>query len=365
MPDKEKFEFTDKLDGFLSVLNKRYEYQSERNLQEIIVNSSASVFEKYEYDNWNGGIYGHAVYLYLPEDIFVRVIDSKSELERRIEKDMNELISSPDEYVCNVFLELKQSDPGRWREESGALVPSAGGLIVCPDSLDRLWGTYPVRVFLSHKSSCKVETRSLQVALQRCGVGSFVAHEDIEPTRDWVLEIERALFSMDCLVALLTDDYRNSAWTDQEVGVAIGRGVPLVAVRLGTDPYGLMGKSQGLGGCSWSDTTAMASKIFDVLAKKLPDQSSLIESAILAYRKSASFADSEWKVKNLLSRFSRLNESQISRLVESQGENKQNRHSFGGREHLQKLLCSWTGKNWDLVDDRLVLAGADRSDIPF
>ena len=54
--------------------------------------------------------------------------------------------------------------------------------------------------------------------------------------KEWETEIESALFSMDVLVALLTDGFHDSNWTDQEVGVAIGRKIPVVPVRLGKGP---------------------------------------------------------------------------------------------------------------------------------
>lgn len=51
---------------------------------------------------------------------------------------------------------------------------------------------------------------------------------------------------MDGLAAILSEDFHRSKWTDQEVGVAIGRGIAVVPIRYGVNPYGLMGKYQGL-----------------------------------------------------------------------------------------------------------------------
>ena len=53
---------------------------------------------------------------------------------------------------------------------------------------------------------------------------------------------------MHALAALLTPDFHESRWTDQEIGWALGRGVLVVPVRLGMDPYGLAGKFQGVSG---------------------------------------------------------------------------------------------------------------------
>ena len=80
------------------------------------------------------------------------------------------------------------------------------------------------------------------------GVSCFVAHKDIQPTKAWQDEIERALANMDGFVALMTVDFHDSDWADQEVGFALARGVPIIAVRLGRNPYGFIGKFQGLPG---------------------------------------------------------------------------------------------------------------------
>src|SRR3989338_10334905 len=55
---------------------------------------------------------------------------------------------------------------------------------------------------------------------------------------------------MEAFVALMTEDFHESDWTDQEVGCAFGRGVPIIAIKLGRDPYGFIGKFQALS-CNW------------------------------------------------------------------------------------------------------------------
>ena len=83
------------------------------------------------------------------------------------------------------------------------------------------------------------------------------------PQKAWQDEIENALFSMDAFVALMTPEFHDSLWTDQEVGVAIGRGVPIIAIKLGTNPYGFIGKFQALS-CSWNNA---AKEIVKILVK--------------------------------------------------------------------------------------------------
>jgi hypothetical protein len=108
------------------------------------------------------------------------------------------------------------------------------------------WEPLHFRLFLSHLSSFKQTTATLQAPLQRYGISAFVAHVDIEPTKEWQDEIEAALYSMDALAAILMPGFKESNWTDQEVGVAIGRGVLVIPIIRGLNPYGFIGKYQGL-----------------------------------------------------------------------------------------------------------------------
>src|SRR5579862_5516118 len=114
-----------------------------------------------------------------------------------------------------------------------------------------IWGK-GYRVFLSHKAEVKHKAAELKDAIAPFGATCFVAHADIKPTREWQDEIENALRTMDAFVALLTEKFHKSKWTDQEVGFAIARGVPIIPVKLGTDPYGFIGKFQALA-CDWDD----------------------------------------------------------------------------------------------------------------
>lgn len=109
-----------------------------------------------------------------------------------------------------------------------------------------VWRPNSFRLFLSHISKYKDKASALQSALLPYGISAFVAHVDIEPTKQWLDEIEAALFSMDALAALLFEGFEHSKWTDQEVGVAIGRGVLILPVMRDLTPYGFMGKYQGL-----------------------------------------------------------------------------------------------------------------------
>ena len=127
------------------------------------------------------------------------------------------------------------------------------------DGLARLWGPGAVRVFVSHTAEHKEAATSLKKWLAQYGIASFVAHEDIGPMKEWEDEIWKALASMDILAALLTEDFSQSKWTDQEIGFAVGCKVPVIPIRMGKDPYGFMGRYQAI---SESESNRIAEAVF-------------------------------------------------------------------------------------------------------
>lgn len=102
------------------------------------------------------------------------------------------------------------------------------------------------RLFISHASKDKDKAQRLKTCLWHHDISAFVAHEDIEPTKAWQAEIERALFCMDALVAVHTQGFSASNWTQQEVGFALGRGVKVISLKMGEDPTGFLSKQQAL-----------------------------------------------------------------------------------------------------------------------
>ncbi len=107
------------------------------------------------------------------------------------------------------------------------------------------WKPGHFKLFVSHLASFKITIGILKAELEKYGISSFVAHEDIEPTKQWQDEIEKGLFSMDAFCAVLMPGFKESNWTDQEIGVAVGRNVLIIPLRRGLDPYGFIGKYQG------------------------------------------------------------------------------------------------------------------------
>ena len=114
-----------------------------------------------------------------------------------------------------------------------------------PKSAD-FWADGYLRLFISHLSSNKEKMSDLKAHLEQWGISAFIAHEDIEPSREWMNEVEAGLETMDALVAVVEPGFKESDWCVQEVGYALGRKVGIIPLRAGLDPFGFFGKYQGL-----------------------------------------------------------------------------------------------------------------------
>lgn len=347
------FKLPKKMESLLAALSKIYATDGETTLQEIIINAQIRIdVARSDQDNWGHEIYGHALYLVVPEPIYLRVVKAKDKIQTRIKKDISNLHNLQYEYVDAVFLEFEEVKDQDWRKKSGLLL--SGKRFVLPEAEKRIWGDSGYRLFLSHKSEVKVEVAKLKEDLAFFGITCFVAHEDIKPTKEWQLEIENALDSMDALAALLIADFHNSDWTDQEVGFALGRGVPIVPVKLGQDPCGFIGKSQALS-CTW-ETAAKE------IAKILVKQEKMVDAYIQAVRLCPSW-DGGNKLAEIMPALERITPQHEAGLIDAFNINDEVSGSFGFRgskphvwgDGLVHHLTRLTGKEYKYTEAGLIL----------
>ncbi len=315
---EEKFKIPAEIERYLETLSNYYANENNILLQKILVNSVVSVEAGWTYDNWDGGIYGHAVYLTIPGPLYLKIVDQKTEIESQINEGLGKINDVEGEFFAKVFLKSKRSEDHDWRNKSGLLMTP--GKIIPEPIINRIWDDECFRLFISHKSTVKKETAQLKEELRLFGIDSFVAHEDIHPTKEWVDEIESALHTMEALLALMAGDFHGSYWTDQEVGFAFGRDVPIIAVKLDEDPNGFLGRFQALS-CSWDNAAVEIAKI-------LIENESMLNAYINAVRKSEIYEDSN-KLAELLPCINNLSDLQTDTLIRAFNENSQVRDSFG------------------------------------
>ena len=180
----------------------------------------------------------------------------------------------------------------------------------------RLWGTSDrvLRIFVSHKAARKKEALKIKAGLGYLGISCFVSYEDIESLRKWQAEIVRALRSMDALVAMLTPDFHDSDWTDQEIGAAVGRNVPVIPIDLGGTPYGFFGKIQAIRGTNRS-AADIADEVFEQLMSSNHGKLKriLTDSFIQSLRERDSFEDCERWAKVFSELWSKVGDGMIRR----------------------------------------------------
>lgn len=203
------------------------------------------------------------------------------------------------------------------------------------------WKQEDPRVFISHLATLKEKTTGLKEALAKYGIRAFVAHNDIEPTKEWQVEIEAALSTMDALVALLSPGFNESKWCDQEVGVAIGRRVPVVPVKIELDPYGLIGKFQAIQakGKNPSDVAPMIVEALITKSQVGPKITSLLVSQT---EKSMSW-DNTKRLVSMIEKSPFITLEHVRILKRAAEENGEVKHAHGVPEKILALEQKYGG----------------------
>jgi hypothetical protein len=147
------------------------------------------------------------------------------------------------------------------------------------------------RIFLSHLSSQQAFAGQVQSALSTCGLSSFVAHVDVQPTTEWRDVIESELRRCDALIALMHSGFHQSDWTDQEIGYAMGRNKPAFAVNFGQVPYGFIGKFQAFFGGT-KTATDIATELLTSLTEHPDTRIAVSRAMVRKFGQSGSFASS-------------------------------------------------------------------------
>lgn len=201
------------------------------------------------------------------------------------------------------------------------------------------WEKDHLRLFISHLAKHREYAGELKESLLAHGISAFVAHNDIEPTTEWQTQIETALGTCDALVALLHPKFHESSWTDQEIGYAMGRGVPVFTARFGQDPYGFTGRFQAFNGNGRS-AVELASEFYDVYRTHKQTERIMAASVVALFEKSYSFANA----KSLMGQLETLEywETGFSgRIAAAVEANSQVSGSWGVPERVSRLVNEW------------------------
>ena len=278
----------------------------------VIASCKYMVVEETNFDNWNGGTYGHDLKLFLPIDVLSEIdLDDIHSVAEGIREDLNKLASAIDnEFVNAVHLEMDDDADLDCRNAT----PFSTRPIIKPEAVS-FWKSGFARVFVSHRDQHKLVARELSDALSEYGVSSFVAHDTIQPMSEWRAEIMKGLETMEVMLVFLTDDFEESHWTNQEVGYALGKGVPVISLKLGRkDPPAFISHMQALRG-RIDNLPAAARGLYPLIADALGRRERLQEVLVRSFLASTSFLDTRDRFDRMRSAVKKLSDDEISQII--------------------------------------------------
>lgn len=333
-----------KIMSSLRRLRKHYQNKGEVHLRDLIEEGHVYVEQGTDYDNWNGGTYGHDVIIFVPEKSMDTIdLDSQHGLFERVKADINKATPEvQNEYVRAIFFkEIDETD-----RQFQASIPFSKEPRACPEDVG-LWKDKALRLFVSHRDKHKVVARCLAESLEPYGVSVFVAHDTIKPMREWKKEILNGLTTMEVMLVLLTDDFHESEWTNQEVGFALGKGIPIICVKVGSiDPQGFISPNQALK-ASYENINEAASIIHKTLINEIGQEGRLKEILIETFISSSCYIDAMENLKRLTETAERLTQIEFEKIVKGYAKNDQLYGCAGihvGSNWFKRYLESATGK---------------------
>ncbi len=340
----------DQVNRIIDILLSVYKKDGNEELLEILSNPDYRL-EEGEYD------FGETWYVL----VFVIPTEKYIEIRRDREKITTPLVQDINDELGNIFGE-------RPFIQNIRLVPPLDldeSTIIPGDNITRrIWkpSSSSIKVFISHITKYKNIAMDLKNnLLDRFGISSFVAHHDIEPTEEWRGEILNALSSFDVFIALLTEGFEQSNWTDQEIGFAVARNKLIIPINIGVTPYGFISKYQQLKYKKDNDIGTLSNEVIEILEKKL-STSRIADMWIEILCKARTFSNAKNIINDkLLIRIESLSENQKNRIKELGEQNYQVR----GVHDYKKLISIINKSNDNGTTNSNETPEFDEEDIPF
>lgn len=218
----------DQLKQYYSTVKGLIRYKNKAALDLF---KAENLYERFDdHDNWNRGIDFYSIEVYIPTSKFAEIDEER---RKKMAEDITK--SFQDATLNNDSIQINGT----------FIVPRDDENLVVPTS-ESMWKLDYFRLFISHLSENKTTASNLQTCLLDWGIYGFVAHKDIEPSKEWANELYNALFTMDALCAILVKNFRYSRWCDQEIGIALGQNKLCIPINKEINPYGFLGHYQAL-----------------------------------------------------------------------------------------------------------------------
>lgn len=241
-------------------------------------------------------------------------------------------------YVMEMIGNAEDSELVELAEHYGMQIADSAGAETAAKDMP-YWKEGQLKVFLSHLTTERQQAANIQTALENFGMSAFVAHNDINPTAEWQVEIETALATCDLLVAIIHPKFVESKWCDQEIGYALGRGIPVFTVRCGEDPHGFVSRFQAFNG-NGKSPFEIAKEIFEAAIEHKKLQAKMAGILVDLFVNSGSFATAKTRI-SYLEKLKVWDKSYSLRISKAVGENSQIEGSWGVPEQVEALVDKW------------------------
>lgn len=98
-----------------------------------------------------------------------------------------------------------------------------------------------INVFASYSNNDKDIIGLLKDKLEPYGVDLFLAHSDIDAGTAWTRKLQKEINDCSIFFVLLSENYHQAKFTDQEYGMALAYEKTIVPIRIdNTEPYGFI-----------------------------------------------------------------------------------------------------------------------------
>lgn len=359
-----KYHLPGKLGSYLARLDREYMRTDKKLELEVVESCRYLAVEDVDSDTYNEAV-GHDARLYLPLGVHEKIPLSKiGRVADGICEDLNQLaIGTRGEYFRAVALEVwDEGDPDYQRSQAFGRQRAPD-----PDDLD-IWIAGLVRLFISHRDAHKVVAYELAGALELYGISSFVAHDTIRPRAQWRAEIMKGLQTMEVMLAFITDDFE-SAYTNQEVGYALGKGIPVVSLKLGKmAPPGFLSEEQAVPG-QFGNASLTARRLYPHIAEAVGKNERMQTALVASFAVAPDFDAARERFESLKANVRRLTDEQVGTIIDGFFKNENLHDAFyltNQHKRLTKYLHAATGFEFVIEGRSLSRVAPDLGDdVPF
>lgn len=193
-----------------------------------------------------------------------------------------------------------------------------------------------MKVFLSYSALDNKLAGRVKRGLEEYGLDVFLAHEDIQPSAEWVKRILAELETCHAFLPILTEDFYKSKWTDQETGIAFAKKRVIIPLKTKFNPYGFISQFQALK-IKKKNIKHTCLEIVKAIALR-PKVGILMKNAIIKkFGESDSYEEAAENTELLIS-FKRYTKVQVTKIVKYAIANNQIYCSYKVKGRLKNFI---------------------------